>query len=294
MITKGGARIDTKIGAAVVLMASLLAGGGIAFAADEGHAHIERQPWSFGGFLGKFDEAQLQRGFKVYVDACARCHGLKRVAFRNLAQPGGPAFPEAAVRSLANTYQVDAEPNDQGKIVKRPAILVDYIPSPYKNEQEARAALNGALPPDLSVIAKARGVESNAPFYLVPWNMLVDIVTGYQEGGPDYIYAYLTGYKNPPSGTKVPDFMNYNEAFPAPHMTAMPNPFPSGNGFVKYTDDTPGTVDNYARDVAAFLAWTADPRLEERKRLGLMVTIYLLITAVLLYFAKRRVWLKVH
>ncbi len=294
MITKGGARIDTKIGAAVVLMASVLAGGGTAFAADEGHAHIERQPWSFRGFLGKFDEAQLQRGFKVYVDACARCHGLKRVAFRNLAQPGGPAFPEAAVKSLANTYQVDAEPNDQGKILKRPAILVDYIPSPYRNEQEARAALNGALPPDLSVIAKARGVESNAPFYLVPWNMLVDIVTGYQEGGPDYIYAYLTGYVSPPPGVKVPDVMNYNRAFPAPHMTAMPNPFAGGDGLVKYNDDTPPTVDSYARDVAAFLAWTADPRLEERKRLGLMVTIYLLITAVLLYFAKRRIWSKVH
>ena len=176
--------------------------------------HIDRQKWSFGGFLGKFDEAQLQRGFKVYVDACARCHGLKRIAFRNLAEPGGPAFPEGAIKSLANTYQVDAEPNDQGKIVKRPAIPTDYLPSPYKNEQEARAALNGALPPDLSLIAKARGIESNAPFYMVPVNMLVDIATGYQEAGPDYIYAFLTGYKEPPAGTKVPDGMNYNRAFP--------------------------------------------------------------------------------
>jgi ubiquinol-cytochrome c reductase cytochrome c1 subunit len=293
MITKG-ARIGARIATAVVLLAAAAAGGKPASAAGDTHVHIARQPWSFSGFLGKFDEAQLQRGFKVYVDACARCHGLKRIAFRNLVETGGPSFPEEAVKSLANTYQVDAEPNDQGKIVKRPAILVDHLPSPFKNEQEARAALNGALPPDLSIIAKARGIESNSPFYMVPWNMLVDIVTGYQEAGPDYIYAYLTGYKDPPADVKVPDLMNYNEAFPTPHMTAMPNPFAGGDGFVKYDDDTPRTVENYARDVTAFLAWAADPRLEERKRLGLMVTVYLLITAILLYFAKRRVWSKVH
>jgi cytochrome c1 len=235
----------------------------------------------------------LQRGFKVYVDACARCHGLKRIDFRNLAQPGGPSFPEAAVKSLAATYQVDAEPNDQGKIVKRPAVLTDHIPSPYKNEQEARAALNGALPPDLSLITKARGIESNAPFYLVPKNMLVDIVTCYQEAGADYLYAFLKGFVDPPAGTKVPDGMNYNASFPS-HMTAMPNPFAAGDDFVKYDDGTPQKVDNYARDVTAFLMWTADPALEERKRIGLMVTIYLLITAILLYIAKRRVWAKAH
>jgi ubiquinol-cytochrome c reductase cytochrome c1 subunit len=295
MMTTNGARLGAAaLGAAALLLASALAAGGSAWAAEGEHVHIDRQKWSFGGFLGKFDEAQLQRGFRVYVDACARCHSLKRIAFRNLAQPGGPSFPEGAIKSLANTYQVDAEPNDQGKIVKRPAILVDHLPSPYKNEQEARSALNGALPPDLSLIAKARGIETNAPFYLVPVNMLVDIATGYQEAGPDYVYAYLTGYKEPPAGTKVPDGMTYNRAFASPHMTAMPNPFAGGDGLVKYDDATPATVDNYARDVSAFLAWTADPRTEERKRLGLMVTIYLLITAVLLYFAKRRIWAKAH
>ncbi len=286
---------SARTGAAALVLAATLLTGGMALAAGGEHVHIDRQKWSFGGFLGKFDEAQLQRGFRVYVDACARCHGLKRIAFRNLAEPGGPNFPEAAVKSLAaDKYQVDAEPNDQGKIVKRPAILVDHLPSPYKNDQEARATLNGALPPDLSLMAKARGIETNAPFYLVPVNMLRDIATGYQEAGPDYIYAYLTGFKEPPKGTKVADGMNYNAAFPAPHMTAMPNPFAGGDGLVKYDDDTPKTVDNYARDVAAFLAWTADPRTEERKRIGLMVTIYLLITAILLYFAKKRIWAKAH
>jgi ubiquinol-cytochrome c reductase cytochrome c1 subunit len=295
MMTTNGARLGARaLGTAALLLASTIAATGAAWAAGGEHVHIDRQKWSFSGFLGKFDEAQLQRGFKVYVDACARCHGLKRIAFRNLADAGGPSFPEGAIKSLANTYQVDAAPNDQGKIVKRPAVATDYLPSPYKNDQEARAALNGALPPDLSLIAKARGIESNAPFYLVPVNMLKDIATGYQEAGPDYIYAYLTGFKEPPKGTKVPDGMNYNAAFPAPHMTAMPNPFAGGDGFIKYDDDTPKTVDNYARDVSAFLAWAADPRTEERKRLGLMVTIYLLITAVLLYFAKRRIWAKAH
>jgi ubiquinol-cytochrome c reductase cytochrome c1 subunit len=281
-----------KLAAAALMLA--LASGAPARAADNAHAIIDRQKWTFGGLFGHFDQGQLQRGFKVYVEACARCHGIKRIAFRNLIEPGGPGFPEAGVKSLAATYKVDAEPNDQGKVVKRPAILTDLIPSPFKNEQEARATLNGALPPDLSLIAKARGIESNAPFYMVPLTMLRDIAAGYQEGGPDYIYAYLTGYAAPPASTKVPDGMNFNKAFPSPHLTAMPNPFAGGDGLIKYDDGTPATVDNYARDVVAFLAWAADPRLEERKRLGLLVMGYLLITAILLYFAKRRVWSKAH
>jgi cytochrome c1 len=232
----------------------------------------------------------------VYTEVCARCHGVKSLAFRNLVQPGGPEFPEAGVKSLAAAnYKVDAEPNDQGKVLKRPAILPDSIPSPFKNDQEARAAQpGGALPPDLSLIVRARGVESNAPFYMVPLTMLRDILAGYQEGGADYVYAFLTGFKEPPAGTKLPDGMNYNAAFPAPHLTGMPNPFAGGDGLVKYDDGTPGTVDSYARDVTAFLAWASSPELEERKRLGILVMGYLLITALLLYFAKRRIWSKMH
>jgi cytochrome c1 len=282
-----------RVGAAGLLLASAIAAGS-AWAAGGEHARIERQNWSFAGFLGKFDQAQLQRGFKVYVEACARCHSLKRIAFRNLSQPGGPSFSEGAIKSLASTYQVDAGPNEQGKLVKRPAVPTDYLPPPFKNEQEARATLNGALPPDLSLITRARGIESNAPFYMVPLNVLVDIATGYQEAGSDYVYAYLRGYADAPAGVQVPAGMNYNRAFPAPHMTAMPNPFAGGDGLIKYDDDTPATVDNYARDVTAFLSWAANPRLEERKRIGLLATIYLLITAVLLYLAKRRVWAKAH
>lgn len=279
--------------AAALLVATLLTGAA-AWAAGGEPVHIERQKWTFSGLLGSFEAAQLQRGFKVYSEVCARCHGVNRLSFRNLIQPGGPEFPEAGVKSLAaDQYKVDAAPNEQGKIVKRPAVLADHIPSPYKNEQEARASQpGGALPPDLSLITKARSVESHAPFYMVPLNMMRDILAGYQESGADYVYAYLTGFKEPPAGTKMPDGMNYNTAFPAPHFTAMPNPL--SDGVVTYSDGTPGTVDNYARDVTSFLAWAADPSLEERKRLGLLVVVYLLITAILLYFAKRRVWSKAH
>jgi cytochrome c1 len=269
--------------------------GASAWAAGE-PVHIERQKWSFSGLLGKYDPAQLQRGFKVYVDVCARCHGIKRIAFRNLAQPGGPQFPEAGVKSLAaDKFKVDAEPNEQGKVLKRPAVLADHIPSPFKNDQEARAAQpGGALPPDLSLIVRARSIESNAPFYMVPLTMLRDIAGGYQEGGADYVYAFLRGFKEPPAGTKLPDGMNYNTAFPDPHLTGMPNPFVAGDKLVKYDDGTPETVDNYARDVTAFLAWASNPELEERKRLGLLAIGYLLITTILLYLAKRRIWSKAH
>jgi ubiquinol-cytochrome c reductase cytochrome c1 subunit len=285
--------------AVVALLLMPFAIGGAASAASEGAAPGEheagaaRQHWTFGGVLGHFDEAQLQRGFKVYTEVCSRCHGVRRLAFRNLAEPGGPHFPEAAVKSLAATYQVDDAPDEQGKIKKRPATPADNIPPPYANEQEARFTHNGALPPDLSLMIRARAIETDRPFYVVPFAMLRDIISAYQEGGADYVHAYLTGYAEPPSGMKMAEFMNYNKAFPG-HQTAMPNPFIAGDGVVKYDDDTPPTVDNYVRDVVAFLAWAADPRLEERKRIGLLVMAYLLITAVLLGFAKRRTWQSVH
>lgn len=284
--------IRAKTGA-YVLGLTLAAGIGGAWAAGE-EVHIERQPWSFAGVRGHFDDAQLQRGFKVYTEVCARCHSIKRLHFRNLVQPGGPAFAEAAVKSLAgNNYQVDDVPDEQGKINKRPAVLADALPPPFPNEQAARYATNGALPPDLSLMARARGVEAGTPFYRVPDTMVRDILSGYQEAGADYIYAYLRGFAEPPAGMKMAEFMNYNTVFPG-HQTAMTNPFLAGDGVVKYDDATPATVEHYARDVAAFLSWVADPTLEERKRLGLLVMFYLLITAVLMGFAKRRIWREVH
>ncbi|HRK18011.1 MAG TPA: cytochrome c1, partial [Hyphomicrobiaceae bacterium] len=288
---------------------------------------VERQSWSFAGIRGQFDRAQLQRGFQVYKEVCASCHSANRLSFRNLSQPGGPEFPEEGVKNLAATYQVTDGPNDDGKMFKRPAKLSDRIPAPFANENEARAANNGAYPPNLSLITKARGVEVDKPFWAVPFHMIRDIGTGYQEAGADYLYALLTGYVDEPAykdegGKLVPvpaaeakgnkslkrcvavehtagkpdtcvklgDGMNYNLYFPGQQI-AMANPL--SDGVVKYSDGSPETLAQYAKDVTAFLAWAGDPKLEERKRMGLMVMLYLLITTVLLYFAKKRIWSRV-
>lgn len=261
------------------------------FAAGGEAPHIERQSWSFGGMRGYFDNAQLQRGYLVYKEVCSSCHGLKLLSFRNLSEKGGPEFPEDSVKSLAATFQIVDGPNDQGKMFKRPGRPSDRIPQPFSNEQEARAANNGALPPDFSVLAKARSIEVDRAFWAVPGAMIRDIFTGYQEAGADYIYALLTGYAPPPQGYKVADGMHYNVAFAGNQIAMAP---PLQDGLVKYTDGTPATVAQYSKDVVAFMSWAADPKLEERKRMGLIAMIYLLITAILLYFAKKRVWSDAH
>jgi cytochrome c1 len=302
----------------------------VASAAEQGSETIERQSWSFAGFRGQYDRGQLQRGFQIYQEVCAACHGLKRVYFRNLAQPGGPEFPEDAVKVLAEAWpnRITDGPDDSGKMFERPAKPFDPILGPFKNEKEARAAFNGALPPDLSVIAKARHVEYSGTFWAHPFSMLRDIAAGYQEGGPDYVYALLTGYaENPPAyqrdasgrlervgeaeaGTgaercvsvspgpagkpdvcnKLQDGMYYNTAFPG-HQIAMVPPL-SKDAFVKYQDGS-GALEDNARDIAAFLAWAADPSLNDRKRIGWLVMIYLVVTTIVLYFGKRRVWAKI-
>lgn len=256
--------------------------------AESGHGvHIDRQEWSFSGITGTYDKQQLQRGFGVYKEVCAACHSLSRIAFRNLAQPGGPEFKEEQVKALAATYEVPAAPNDEGEVKPRPARLSDRFPKLYANEKAARAAQNGALPPDLSVVAKARGVPYTGTWYAHPFAMIKDIATGYQEGGADYIYAVLTGYAEAPHGVKVPDGLNYNKAFPG-HMIAMVAPLSPDLGI--YKDDTKETVENYARDVAAFLSWASDPTLNQRKSTGWMAIFFLIITALLLYISKRRIW----
>ena len=309
---------------AVVAGLGLMVSLNAASAAEDG-AGVGEEHWTFGGIRGHFDRPQLQRGFQVYKEVCSTCHGVKRLSFRNLSEKGGPQFPEEGVKGLAATYKVNDGPNDQGKMFKRPGRASDRIPPPFDNDQQARSANNGALPPDLSLMARARSAEAEKPFYLVPWSMLRDIFIsgGYQEGGADYIHALLTGYQEKASAyrndnghlvmvseaeagnlprcasvtkgdpgqpdvcNKMADGMSYNTTFPG-HQIAMPPPL--RDGVVKYGDGTPATMDNYSRDVTAFLAWAADPKLEERKRLGMMTMAYLLITALLLYLAKRRVW----
>jgi ubiquinol-cytochrome c reductase cytochrome b/c1 subunit len=239
------------------------------------------QRWSFAGPFGLYDPEQLQRGFKVYREVCSTCHSLKLLAFRNLADPGGPGFTEAQAEAIAAGFQVTDGPNDQGQMFQRPGRLADHFPPPFPNDQAARAALGGALPPDMSVLAKARGYERGFPWFIV------DAFTQYQEEGPDYIHAILNGYENPPAGFTLPPGAEYNKYFPG-HALGMPKPLSDGQ--VEYTDGTPTTVDQYGRDVAAFLAWASEPKLDERKRLGFQVFVYLIVLIGLLYFTKKRIW----
>jgi ubiquinol-cytochrome c reductase cytochrome c1 subunit len=263
-------------------------------AGDAGHGPvIERQKWSFSGPFGQFDQLQLQRGFAVYKEVCSSCHTLNRIAFRNLAQPGGPKFALEGVKALAaRDYKVDDEPNEDGKVKPRAAKLSDNFPPLYKNEQEARSIHNGALPPDLSLMARARGFEAEHSSW-VPhtFAMIKDVLVGYQEGGADYIYALLNGYGAPPKDFKVAEGMHYNKAFAGFQIGMAPPPLP-----LKYGKDAgaEGTVDQNARDLAAFLTWTAEPTMDQRKRIGWQVMLYLLITSILLYIGKKRLWAKLH
>jgi cytochrome c1 len=267
------------------LMTALALAAGLAGAVLPAQAQEADAPplqhWSFSGPFGTYDPAQLQRGFKIYREVCSNCHSLKLLSFRNLADAGGPGFTEAQATAVAEGFQVTDGPNDQGQMFQRPGKISDYFPPPFPNDQAARAALGGGLPPDMSTLAKARGYERGFPWFII------EPFTQYQEGGPDYIHAILNGYADPPQGFVLPPGTHYNKFFPG-HAIAMPKPISDGQ--VKYTDGTPETVDQYGRDVAAFLMWAAEPKLDERKRLGFQVMIYLIVLAGLLYFTKKKVW----
>jgi ubiquinol-cytochrome c reductase cytochrome b/c1 subunit len=237
--------------------------------------------WSFHGPFGTYDPGQLQRGFKVYREVCSTCHSIKLLSFRNLAEPGGPGFTEAQAGAVAATFQVTAGPNDEGQMFQRPGTIADYFPPPFANDQAARAALGGKLPPDMSTLAKARGFEAGFPYFIF------DFFTLYQEAGPDYIHAIVTGYEDPPAGFTLPPGGQYNKYFPN-HAIGMPKPLSDGQ--VQYTDGTPMTVDQYGKDVAAFLMWAAEPTLDARHRLGFQVMIFLIVFSALLYLAKKKVW----
>jgi cytochrome c1 len=245
------------------LLALVLPGAAFADEAPD----VAAQDWSFAPPFGTFDNAQLQRGFHVYRDVCANCHSMNLLSYRNLGEPGGPEFSPKAVEALASQVQVSDGPDHTGQMFQRPGRPADPFRAPYRNEQAARAANHGAYPPDLSVMAKAR------------------------PGGPDYIYALLTGYRDPPKGFQLAPGMYYNVAFPG-HQFAMPPLLQDGT--VNYTDGTARTLDNYARDVAAFLMWAAEPKLEERHKVGLRAMIFLIVFAVIMVLAKRAVWAPLH
>ena len=229
-------------------------------------ARLHEEPrnisYSFDGPFGRFDEQQLQRGFQVFKEVCSACHSLNLVAFRDLRQIG---YSEAEVRAIADQWQIQVPSinPDTGEAATRKAIPADHFPSPYANEVQARAANNNALPPDLSLMAKAR------------------------EGGPAYIESLLTGFHNPPPGYQVPPNLHFNPYF-ANLNIAMPPPLTANQ--VTYADGTPATVDQMAQDVAAFLAWTAEPESDSRKNAGLATLIFLLIGTVLAYMAYQNVW----
>jgi ubiquinol-cytochrome c reductase cytochrome c1 subunit len=240
-----------------------LCAGGYAYANSD-QKPARQQHWSFDGVFGRVDKQSAQRGFQVYKEVCAACHGLSRIAFRNLTDIG---FSEAEVKALASTYQVKDGPNDEGNMFERPGKASDYFPSPFANEQAARASHNGAYPPDLSLIVKAR------------------------PDGANYIYSLLTGYASAPADVQLGDGQHYNPYFPGGKL-AMPAPLSEGQ--VTYSDGTQASVDQMSRDVVTFLQWAAEPEMEARKQMGIKVLIYLAIFTVFMYLAKRNIWKKIH
>lgn len=226
--------------------------------------------WPFDGPFGHYDRASLQRGYQVYKEVCSACHSLNRIAFRNLHDRGGPGFSEAEVKAIAAGFNVAAEPNDEGKTyddsgvrLTRPGLPSDYFPPPFENEKAARAANLGALPPDLSIIIKAR------------------------EGHSNYVFSILTGFTEPPAGFTMTENMYFNPYF-AGHQIAMPPPLKDVS--ITYADGTQATTEQMAHDVVTFLTWASEPKMEERKELGFSVMLYLLAMTGLLFLAYRRVW----
>jgi ubiquinol-cytochrome c reductase cytochrome c1 subunit len=242
--------------------AALIAASPAARAAGE-TIEIPQQTWTFSGPFGTYDRAAVQRGFAVYKQICSNCHAMRQMAYRNLRQIG---FSEAQVAAIAAEFQVP-DLDDTGQPIQRPALPSDRFRRPYPNEAAARASNNGAYPPDLSVMVKARA------------------------DGANYIHALLTGYVDPPAGFELQDGMNYNAYFPG-HQIAMPNLLT--DEAVEYTDGTPMTTAQYARDVTYFLTWAAEPEMEERKALGVRMILFLTVLTGLTYMVKRKVWADVH
>ena len=265
---------------AILLIYGVTLCGGVALA-EEGATPAKGINYSFEGPFGKFDRAQLQRGYKIYKEVCSNCHSMKLLSFRNLGDKGGPNFTEAQVKALAATFKVSADPNSKGDIVDRDGLPSDGFPSPYANT-EAAVAANGAVPPDLTLITKAR--EGWHGTFNQLWNGI---------GGPQYVYSLLTGYEKPSAEMEKEKVQGkyYNPYFQAGNWISMPPPLADGQ--VTFDDGAPNTVDDMAKDVSAFLAWTAEPKMEERKQMGFEVMMYLIVLAGLMYFVKKKTWARV-
>ena len=242
----------------ILLSQNLLAG--------EGKKQLLTSDWSFKGYFGKFDRGSLQRGYQVYTEVCASCHSMKYLSYRNLAEKGGPEFSEEQAKAIAANFEVTDGPNDDGDMFERPAKLSDKFAQPYRNVKEAMASNGGAYPPDMSVLVKAR------------------------SGGADYIYSLLLGYEDPPSGTTLDDGVYYNKYIYGNNIK-MPKPFMDGQ--VEYNDGTEATEQQMAKDVTTFLAWSAEPHLEARHKIGFRAIIYLIVITIFVYFSMKKIWSRV-
>jgi ubiquinol-cytochrome c reductase cytochrome c1 subunit len=250
-----------------VLITALLLGGtagALAWVPEAGAQEEaptpQHQQWSWQGPFGTFDLAAAQRGFQVYSEVCSNCHSMHELHYRDLA---GIGLSQDQIKAIAAAVTVPQGLDDQGQPKDGPGTPGSQFRSPFPNEQAARAALNGALPPDLSLIVNAR------------------------EGGPDYVYSILTGFADAPAGFKMQPGMNYNEYFPG-HQIAMPQPLHDGQ--VAYADGTPNSIAQEAHDVVTFLAWAANPELVQRKQIGWRVVLFLVVMTGLTYAVKRKVW----
>ena len=222
--------------------------------------------WTFKGLFGKFDRASLQRGYQVYTEVCAACHSMKYLSYRNLMEEGGPEFSEAQAKAIAAQFEITDGPNSEGEMFQRPAKLSDKFVMPYPNAKAAQAANGGAYPPDMSVLAKAR------------------------KGGVDYLYSLLLGYEDPPIGVSLDEGVHYNK-FMYGNKIKMPKPLE--DDLIEYSDGTPATEEQMAKDVVTFLMWSAEPHLEARHKMGFKAIIYLTILTLLVYLSMRKIWSRV-
>jgi ubiquinol-cytochrome c reductase cytochrome c1 subunit len=232
--------------------------------AAEDHLPPKEIQWPFDGPFGTFDRQAAQRGLQVYKEVCSACHSLKRIAFRNLLDLG---YSEEEIKSLAASYQILDGPDDQGEMFHRPGKPSDYFPSPFANDNAARASNNGALPPDFSLLVKAR------------------------HDGPNYIHSLITGFEATPAGFDILPTQYYNPYFPGRKLS-MPPPL-TQDGQVKYEDGTNPTIDQMSRDVVQFMQWAAEPEMEQRKRMGISAIIYIALFTIIFFFAYKKIWKRV-
>ena len=273
----------TTTAKSLLLAAGLALGLGSAALGQEAENPLPpMEHWGFLGPFGTYDTAQLQRGYQVYRQVCSNCHAAKFLSFRNLAEPGGPEFSDSQVKALAATFKVQDGPDDSGNMYERPGRPSDPFPSPFANEQAAGPPTGAPTRPTCR--RSPRRAPSSAAGCGSCWSPSASTRTE----GPDYIHALLNGYKDdPPAGVKIPDGKYYNEYFPG-HAISMPPPL--SDGLVDYSDGSPKTSQQYSKDVAAYLQWMAEPKLDQRKQTGFKAVIFLAVFAGLLFVLKHRIW----